>query len=87
MYSIYFLIDRAFYFYETIIVVWCVLTYVPLREGSVVSDIRNALGALVCPYLNLFRRFIPLIGGIDISPMVAIAALVVIERMLLMFLF
>ena len=33
----------------------------------------------VDPYLNLFRRFIPPIGPIDISPILAIVVLYVIE--------
>ncbi len=87
MYSLYLLIDRAIYFYETMIIVWCIMTYVPLRPGSVFNDIRNALGSLVCPYLNFFRRFIPPIGGLDFSPMIAIIALTVIERFLILMIF
>jgi YggT family protein len=35
----------------------------------------------VCePYLRLFRRFIPAIGGIDLTPMIAIFALVIVDR-------
>lgn len=32
----------------------------------------NTLSQLVDPYLNLFRRVIPPIGGIDFSPILAI---------------
>ena len=35
----------------------------------------------VDPYLNLFRRFIPPIGPIDISPILAIVVLYVIESL------
>ena len=87
MYSLYALINRAVNFYEMLIIVWCIMTYVPLRQGSVVHDIRNALGSLVCPYLNFFRRFIQPVGGIDFSPMVAIAALTVIKRFLVLMIF
>ncbi|HWE82326.1 MAG TPA: YggT family protein [Gaiellaceae bacterium] len=35
----------------------------------------------VCdPYLNLFRRFIPPFGPLDVSPMVAIVVLVVLRQ-------
>jgi YggT family protein len=35
----------------------------------------------VCePYLRLFRRFIPTVGGIDFTPMIAIFVLVIVER-------
>jgi YggT family protein len=35
------------------------------------------------PYLNLFRRFIPPIGAIDISPIIAFFALQIIEYILI----
>jgi len=36
------------------------------------------------PYLNIFRRFIPLIGGmLDISPIIAFLALQFIEYLIL----
>ena len=87
MVSLYLLINRALYLYEMAIVVWCVMTYVPMREGSVPYDVREALGRLVAPYLGLFRRIIPPVGGMDFSPMVAILALVVVERLLVVILF
>jgi YggT family protein len=35
----------------------------------------------VCePYIGIFRRFIPPIGMIDLSPMIAIIALVIVEQ-------
>jgi YggT family protein len=35
----------------------------------------------VCePYLRLWRRMLPMAGPIDLSPMVAVIALVVVER-------
>ena len=37
----------------------------------------------VCePYLRLWRRVLPTAGPIDLSPMVAVIALVVVERLL-----
>lgn len=34
------------------------------------------------PYLRLFRRFIPPMGGIDFSPFIAILVLFLIERVI-----
>lgn len=43
---------------------------------------------LVDPYLAIFRRFIPLIGGtLDISPIVAFFALQLFEKIVLWLLF
>ncbi len=37
----------------------------------------------VCgPFLRLFRRFLPTIGPLDISPIVAVFALVILQRVL-----
>ena len=36
----------------------------------------------VCdPYLRIFRRFLPPLGPVDLSPIVAVIALVVLERL------
>ncbi len=35
------------------------------------------------PYLRLWRRILPMAGPIDLSPMVAVIALVVVERIVI----
>ncbi len=75
------LIQRLFDIYGWLIVIWCLLTWVPMRPGGFADDLRGALGMLVEPYLNLFRRFIPPLGGVDVSPIVAILVLTAIERL------
>ena len=67
-------------FYELLVVVCCVLSWLPLRDGSLVADIAGAIDRIVSPYMNLFRRFIPPLGGIDFSPVVAILVLSVLEN-------
>ena len=40
------------------------------------SDINTVLGKICDPYLNLFKKFIPPIGGmVDVSPIVALLVL------------
>ena len=35
----------------------------------------------VCdPYLRLFRRFLPPLGPLDLSPMVAVVSLLIVQR-------
>jgi YggT family protein len=34
------------------------------------------------PYLRIFRRFVPALGPLDLSPMVAVLALLVLQRVL-----
>ena len=53
--------------YSLIIFVYVMMSWIPSNSG-IVGDLRNVLGKLCDPYLNIFRRFIPPIGGmIDIS--------------------
>lgn len=85
-YAIASLVARLFEIYSVLIVVWCLMSWIPRRPGGLVEDIRGAIGILVEPYLNLFRRFIPPFGGIDFSPIVAILVLNVIERLVFSFL-
>ncbi len=47
------------------------------------QDIAAVLDTIVGPYLNLFRRYIPPMGGMDFSPVVAVIALSVIERLVI----
>ena len=42
--------------------------------------ILNFLRDVCEPYLGLFRRFIPPLGMIDLSPMIAIFVLVIVDR-------
>ncbi|WP_309122905.1 YggT family protein [Paenibacillus sp.] len=59
------------YFY--MIIAYVLLSWVPNARDSFVGQL---LGRVTEPYLGIFRRFIPAIGGvIDISPIVAIFAL------------
>ena len=57
-------------FYSFLIIAYVLMTWFPLR--GLALDIHGVIGSLVEPYLGLFRRFIPPIGAIDISPIIAI---------------
>ena len=68
--------------YTFIIFVYVLMSWIPMKRG-VLADIENVLGKLCDPYLNLFRKIIPPIGGmIDISPIIAIIALQLLVRLL-----
>ena len=76
------LVVTLFNFYSTLVLVYCILTWIPMREGSLLQDIGAVLDRIVGPYLNFFRRFVPPMGGIDFSPVIAIIALNLIENLL-----
>ena len=84
--GLYTIITKLFQIYFFLIIIWCIMSWIP-RGNSTVDSIRDALGSLVEPWLNLFRRFIPPFGGIDFSPIVALFALELIERLILSILF
>lgn len=72
------LLADAIDLYTLLIVVWVITSWLP--------DVRTRpgfrhLGAITEPFLKLFR-FIPPIGGVDFSPVAAIAALMIVKRLL-----
>lgn len=68
--------------YTFIIFIYVLMSWIPNRTG-VIADIEAALGKICDPYLDLFRRFIKPIGGmVDISPIVAIIVLQLLEGLL-----
>ena len=44
--------------------------------------ILNFLRDVCEPYLRIFRRFIPSVGAIDFSPMIAIFVLIILEQVI-----
>ena len=61
--------------YTMIIFVYVLMSWIPNTTG-VIGDIYRVLGKVCDPFLDLFRRFIPPIGGmVDISPIVALLVL------------
>lgn len=60
-------------FYIYLIIGYVILSWFPV--SGIVGDVQRVLASIVEPYLGLFRRIIPPIGMIDISPIVAIFVL------------
>jgi uncharacterized protein YggT (Ycf19 family) len=50
------------------------------------SPVQRFLYDVCEPYIRLFRRFIPPFGPLDLSPMVAVAVLWLIDRLIVAFL-
>ncbi len=68
-------------FYSILIVVYVLMSWIPRGVSRIVEDIRSVLASICEPYLGVFRRFIPPLGIIDFSPVVAILVLVLLERL------
>lgn len=60
-------------FYIWLIIIYVLMSWFPV--SGVFADIQRALASVVEPYLGLFRRIVPLVGALDISPIVAILVL------------
>jgi uncharacterized protein YggT (Ycf19 family) len=69
-------------FYVLLIIAWAILSWFKQDRGFI-SDLYGILDKVVDPYVGLFRRFIPVAGGMDFSPLVAIIVLQVVFRLLL----
>ena len=74
---------RLIDFYKIVIIVWCILSWIPMRTEGVMADVARAIDSLVSPYINLFRRFIPPFGGLDFSPILAIVVLELLQRLII----
>ena len=83
MYTVAQLVVTLFNFYSFLVLAYCILSWIPMRDGGLLQDIGAVLSQIVGPYLNFFRRFVPPVGGIDFSPVIAIIALNLIERLVL----
>ncbi len=77
---IFYIIIQAFMIYRFMLIGYILLSWIPAAQDSAVG---RFLVAVCEPYLGIFRRFIPPIGMIDISPIVAILALSFIQEGLL----
>ncbi|MGM9943737.1 MAG: YggT family protein [Lysinibacillus sp.] len=74
---IYYIIIQAFTIYTFMLIAYILLSWIPAAQDSAVGRFL----ATVCePYLGIFRKFIPPIGMIDISPIVAFLALRFIQQ-------
>jgi len=66
--------------YVLLILGYIVTSWFPPGASSTLERIRQFLMDVCEPYLRLFRRVIPPIGPLDVSPIVAVFALYIVER-------
>lgn len=61
--------------YMMVIFIYVIMSWLP-NMGGFVLDLYEALGKICDPFLDLFKRFIPPIGGmVDVSPIIAVLVL------------
>lgn len=76
-----FVINGLFEIYFWLILVRCLLSFVPSVDWS--KQPFDFIKEVTDLWLNLFRRIIPPFNGLDFSPIVAIIALQVLQYILL----
>ena len=81
---VYKFIIYLFNFYEYSMLAYILTSWVPQIKNNFIVEF---LEAICEPYLKLFRKFIPPIGMLDISPVVALIVLSVIQNLIIVLLF
>lgn len=72
--------------YSWAIIIYVLMTWIPSKTGWL-GEFDRILGKICDPYLNLFKRLIPPIGGmVDITPIIALLVLQFIVRLVVVIL-
>ena len=70
------LVTVSVYVYSLIIFLYILSSWVPLPYNRNLNWLRRFLFDACDPYLRLFRRVLPPLGAFDLSPIIAVIALV-----------
>ena len=63
--------------YILVIILWIIASWIRLPYS--LNPVQRFLDDVVSPYLNLWRKVIPMVGPLDLSPIVAIFGLLVLR--------
>ncbi len=69
--------------YVLLILAYIVSSWIRLPYSPWLNRVQRFLYDVCDPYLRIFRRFVPALGPVDLSPMVAVFSLLILERILL----
>ena len=68
--------------YVLLILAYIILSWIRLPYSVWLSRIQRFLYDVCDPYLRLFRRLVPPFGPLDLSPMLAVIVLIVIQQVI-----
>ncbi|MDR0515162.1 MAG: YggT family protein [Coriobacteriaceae bacterium] len=86
MQSIVSLVVSLINLYSFVLFVYVLLSWIPTKSG-IFAEINNFLAKICDPYLNIFKRFIPPLGGmVDVSPILALIVLQLLQRFIVNYL-
>jgi uncharacterized protein YggT (Ycf19 family) len=66
--------------YVLLILAYVITSFVRAGASPTLERVRQFLYDVCEPYLRLFRRFIPPVGPLDLSPIIAVFSLYILER-------
>jgi YggT family protein len=80
-------VGALFLVYLILIIIRVLLTWIPrLPYNRTLRAVIGFIEEVTDPYLNLFRRFLPPIGGggfaLDLSPILGIILLIIVQRVI-----
>jgi len=73
-------IDVFIYVYLLAILLWVLLSWFRLPYS--LTPVQRFLHDIVNPYLSLWRRIIPMVGPLDLSPIAAIFGLIILQKLI-----
>ena len=68
------------YVYILVIFVYVLTSWIPLPYSPALSRVQRFLYDVCNPYLRLFRRVLPPLGPLDLSPVLAVVVLFAVQR-------
>ncbi len=80
--SIQTFVDTFIYVYILLLFAYVLSSLVRLPYRVWLNRVQRFLYDVCDPYLRLFRRFVPAFGPLDLSPMVAVITLIVLQQIL-----
>ncbi|MGX7111235.1 YggT family protein [Gemella cuniculi] len=83
-YWVFRFIRYLFGFYEYCLLAYILTSWFPQFRNNIIVEF---LATICEPYLKIFRKFIPPVGMLDISPIIAFIVLNIIQRIILSLLF
>jgi uncharacterized protein YggT (Ycf19 family) len=68
--------------YILVILLYIITSWIRLPYSPTLNRIQRFLYDVCDPYLRLFRRVVPPLGPLDLSPMLAVIALLIVQQIL-----
>jgi YggT family protein len=75
-------VDAFILVYVLLILAFIILSWIRLPYSVWLNRIQRFLYDICDPYLRIFRRFVPPLGPLDLSPMLAVVVLIVLQQVI-----